>query len=283
MKIQLVSDLHLEFADINIQNLNGADVLILSGDICVAQDLHDHIAADFNPYSQGAFADLNRKQQRVQRFRDFFKRVSFQFTNVIYVMGNHEHYHGKFDRSRQYFLDEFAKLGITNIHLLDNDTKEIDGVHFVGGTLWTDMNKGDPMTVHAIETMMNDFRVIRIANEDFRKFLPSRAIREHIKTKQYIKTVLEGLPEDARVVVVGHHAPSTMSIHEQYKHDTLMNGGYASDLSEFILDRPKIEAWTHGHMHQCFDYTIGDTRVLCNPRGYHDENPEFNPNFIFEV
>ena len=283
MKIQLVSDLHLEFADINIQNLNGADVLILSGDICVAQDLHDHIAADFNPYSQGAFADLNRKQQRVQRFRDFFKRVSFQFTNVIYVMGNHEHYHGKFDRSRQYFLDEFAKLGITNIHLLDNDTKEIDGVHFVGGTLWTDMNKGDPMTVHAIETMMNDFRVIRIANEDFRKFLPSRAVREHIKTKQYIKTVLEGLPEDARVVVVGHHAPSTMSIHEQYKHDTLMNGGYASDLSEFILDRPKIKAWTHGHMHQCFDYTIGDTRVLCNPRGYHDENPEFNPNFIFEV
>ena len=283
MKIQLVSDLHLEFADINIQNLNGADVLILSGDICVAQDLHDHIAADFNPYSQGAFADLNRKQQRVQRFRDFFKRVSFQFTNVIYVMGNHEHYHGKFDRSRQYFLDEFAKLGITNIHLLDNDTKEIDGVHFVGGTLWTDMNKGDPMTVHAIETMMNDFRVIRIANEDFRKFLPSRAIREHIKTKQYIKVVLEGLPEDARVVVVGHHAPSTMSIHEQYKHDTVMNGGYASDLSEFILDRPKIKVWTHGHMHQCFDYTIGDTRVLCNPRGYHDENPEFNPNFIFEV
>lgn len=283
MKIQLVSDLHLEFADINIQNLNGADVLILSGDICVAQDLHDHIAADFNPYSQGAFAELGRKQQRVQTFRDFFKRVSFQFPNVIYVMGNHEHYHGKFDRSRQYFLDEFAKLGITNIHLLENDTKEIDGVHFVGGTLWTDMNKGDPMTVHAIETMMNDFRVIRIANEDFRKFLPSRAVREHIKTKQYIKAVLEGLPEDARVVVVGHHAPSHMSIHEQYKHDTLMNGGYASDLSEFILDRPKIKVWTHGHMHQCFDYMIGDTRILCNPRGYHDENPQFNPNFIFEV
>jgi Icc-related predicted phosphoesterase len=283
MKIQLVSDLHLEFADINIQNLNEADVLILSGDICVAQDLHDHIAADFNPYSQGALADLGRKQQRVQIFRDFFKRVSFQFPNVIYVMGNHEHYHGKFDRSRQYFLDEFAKLGITNIHLLDNDTKEIDGVHFVGGTLWTDMNKGDPLTVHAMETMMNDFKLIRIAKENFRKFLPSQAIREHIKTKQYIKTVLEGLPEDARVVVVGHHAPSHMSIAEQYKHDTIMNGGYASDLSEFILDRSKIKVWTHGHMHQCFDYKIGDTRVLCNPRGYHDENPRFNPNFTFEV
>lgn len=283
MKIQLVSDLHLEFADINIKNLNGADVLILSGDICVAQDLHDHVAADFNPYSQGAFAELGRKQQRVQTFRDFFKRISFQFPNVIYVMGNHEHYHGKFDRSRQYFMDEFAKLGITNIHLLDNDTKEIDGVHFIGGTLWTDMNKGDPLTVHAIETMMNDFRVIRIAKENFKKFLPTRAAIEHRKTKQYISTVLEGLPQDARVVVVGHHAPSLMSIHEQYKHDTLMNGGYASDLSEFILDRPRIKVWTHGHMHQCFDYMIGDTRILCNPRGYHDENPQFDPNFIFEV
>lgn len=283
MKIQLVSDLHLEFADINIQNTNGADVLILSGDICVAQDLHDHIAADFNPYSQGALADLGRKQARVQVFRDFFKRVSFQFPNVIYVMGNHEHYHGKFDRSQQYFQDEFTRAGITNIHLLNNDTKEIDGVHFIGGTLWTDMNKGDPLTVHAMETMMNDFRLIRIASENFKKFLPTRAALEHRKTKQYISTVLEGLPEDARVVVVGHHAPSLLSIHEQYKHDTIMNGGYASDLSEFILDRPKIKVWTHGHMHQCFDYKIGDTRIVCNPRGYHNENPEFNPNFTFEV
>lgn len=283
MKIQLVSDLHLEFADINIQNLNGADVLILSGDICVAQDLHDHIAADFNPYAQGALADLGRKQARVQVFRDFFKRVSFQFPNVIYVMGNHEHYHGKFDRSQQYLQDEFNRAGLTNIHILNNDVKEINGVHFVGGTLWTDMNKGDPLTIHAIETMMNDFRLIRIAKENFKKFLPTRAAIEHKKTKQYISVVLESLPADARVVVVGHHAPSLMSIHEQYKNDQLMNGGYASDLSEFILDRPKIKVWTHGHMHQCFDYMIGSTRVLCNPRGYHDENPQFNPNFIFEV
>ena len=96
MKIKLVSDLHLEFSDINIQNTDNYDVLILGGDIMIAQDLHDHAAADFNPYSAGAFADLGRKQQRVQRFRDFLKRVSFQFPHVVYVMGNHEFYHGKF-------------------------------------------------------------------------------------------------------------------------------------------------------------------------------------------
>lgn len=283
MKIQLVSDLHLEFADIDIPNQNEADVLVLSGDIMVAQDLHDHPAADFSPYKSGAFADLQRQLGKADRFRNFLQRVSSQFPHVIYVMGNHEHYHGKMDRSADYLKEALGYLNIHNIYVLDNDTKVIDGVHFIGGTLWTDMNKGDSLTLYHIEHMMNDFKVIRIAKENFKKFLPTKAALEHRKTKQYISTVLEGLPEDAKVVVCGHHAPSFLSIGEQYKNDHLMNGGYASDLSEFILDRPKIKAWTHGHMHQCFDYKIGDTRVVCNPRGYHDENPEFNPNFIFEV
>ena len=135
MKIQLASDLHLEFHDLNLQNQNGVDVLVLSGDICTAQDLHDHPAAQFDPWSPGALEDLKRQSGKAQRFRDFFKRVSFQFPHVIYVMGNHEHYHGKFDRSAAYLRDEFTSIGLTNVHLLDNDTKEIDGVHFIGGTL----------------------------------------------------------------------------------------------------------------------------------------------------
>jgi predicted phosphodiesterase len=282
MKIQLVSDLHLEFADINIQNLDNVDVLILSGDICTAQDLHDH-PAPMTPHDAITIPDLGRMQGKAQRFRDFFKRCSFQFPHVVYVMGNHEHYHGKLDRSATYLQDEFNGMGLNNVHLLNNDTVEIDGVYFVGGTLWTDMNNHDALTLYHIEHMMNDFRVIRIANENFKKFLPKRAIVEHIKTKQYIDVVLRELPEDAKVVVCTHHAPTFLSIGEQYKNDTLMNGGYASNLSEFILDHPKIKVWTHGHMHQHFDYTMGDTRVICNPRGYPGEVPDFNPNFTFEV
>jgi hypothetical protein len=57
-------------------------------------------------------------------------------------------------------------------------------------------------------------------------------------------------------------------VHERYVGDTIMNGGFYSDLSEFILDHPKIVLWTHGHMHDSFDYMIGGTRVVCNPRGY---------------
>jgi len=281
MKIQIVSDLHLEFEDIYLKNECGADVLVLSGDICVAEDMRNQNlpALSWETMSDQGFG----RAKRAMRYRDFFQRVSFQFPHTVYVMGNHEHYHGHFDTSYQILQSSLDSLNIQNVHILDKGTKDINGVRFIGGTLWTDCNKGDPLTQYHLEHAMNDFRVIRIKKENFRKFLPKRTITEHIYTKEYISTVLEGTPEDMPVVVCGHHAPSSMSIDDRYKHDTLMNGGYYSDLSEFILDRPKIKLWTHGHMHQSFDYTIGDCRVVCNPRGYHDENPKFNPNFVVEV
>jgi Icc-related predicted phosphoesterase len=280
MKIQLVSDLHLEFEDVNIKNESNADVLILSGDILVADDLRNQPAdlslADIPDEGYG-------RARRALRYRDFFLRVSFQFEHVIYIMGNHEHYHGKFDKSAGIIRETIGYLNIHNIHLLDRDIKEIDGVHFVGGTMWTDCNKGDPMTQYHLEHCMTDFRVIRIAGENFKKFLPMRTVMEFTKTRDYFKTVIGNLPKDAKIVVCSHHAPSHLSIHEIYKNDTLMNGGYSSDLSEFILDHPQIKLWTHGHMHNNFDYMIGDTRVVCNPKGYPGENGDFENNLILEI
>jgi len=72
----------------------------------------------------------------------------------------------------------------------------------------------------------------------------------------------------AKYVVVGHHAPSKASTHAQYADQTMVNGAYSSDLDQFILDRPQIKLWTHGHTHHEFDYMIGSCRVMCNPRGY---------------
>jgi Icc-related predicted phosphoesterase len=280
MKIQLASDLHLEFADVDIKNNTNADVLILGGDILVADDLRNQPVS----LAWEALPDEGHgRAKRALRYRDFFQRVSFQFKHVIYIMGNHEHYHGKFDKSADIIRETLGYLNIQNVHLLDRDTVEIDGVHFVGGTMWTDCNKGDALTLYHLEHSMTDFRVIRIAGENFRKFLPMRTVKEFTKTRDYFKTVIENLPKDAKIVVCSHHAPSHLSIHEIYKHDHLMNGGYSTDLSEFILDRPQIRAWTHGHMHNCFDYTIGDTRVMCNPHGYPGENNQFDFNFTFEV
>jgi Icc-related predicted phosphoesterase len=279
MKIKLVSDLHLEFEDINIKNDKDYDVLILSGDILVINDLHDHPE---EKYSHLDIAALKFGQARAQLFRDFLKRCSFQFPHVVYVAGNHEFYHGEFHRGVEHIREECAKF--LNIHFLERDCQFINGVMFVGGTLWTDMNNGDPLTQHAISDMMNDFRVIRNDHHGYTKLRPAHVIDRHRKTLGYIQQIVDA-NKDRKCVVVGHHAPSYQSIGEQYKHDTLMNGGYASDLSEFILDRPQIKLWTHGHMHQTFDYMIGETRVVCNPRGYesHGEVSGWNPDILIEI
>jgi predicted phosphodiesterase len=283
MKIKLVSDLHLEFSDIMIPNDADYDLLILSGDIMVAQDLHDH--QDENVRTAAMLEMLGSRQLKAQRFRDFLKRCSFQFPHVIYVAGNHEFYHGKFFASIDHLREECAKY--PNIYFLENDTKVINDIVFMGATLWTDCNKHDPFTLHALADMMNDFRIIRNDQSGYRSLKPADIADRHRKTLQYFKTVMDGYPQEQKFVVVGHHTPSHVSCHPQYAHDYIMNGGYHSDLSDFILDHPQIKLWTHGHTHHPFDYVIGSTRVVCNPRGYendgYNEDTGWNPNIILEV
>ena len=264
MRIQLVSDLHLEFADINIQNQNDADVLILSGDIMVASKV-------LLPQSEYGI-----------RFRDFLKRVSFQFPHVVYVMGNHEFYSdGKFFESVD--IMRAACAVHNNVYLLERDTKVIDDVVFVGGTLWTDMNKFDPLTLHAVRDMMNDYRAIRNDKAGYRSLKPADTVERHRLTRDYIEFIAKE-NADKKVVVVGHHSPCLQSIHPMYASEYLMNGAYHSDLTNIMLDHPQIKLWTHGHTHHPFDYTIGETRVVCNPRGYDGyESTGWDPNKIVEV
>jgi len=257
MKIALASDLHLEFQDINLKNTEGAEVLILSGDIMVAEDLHNHPEMDYGMYSNVNIADLGRRQQTALRFRDFLKRCSFQFPHVVYVAGNHEFYHGRWNQSLDHLRTECAKF--PNVYFLECDVKVINEVSFIGATLWTDCNKGDPLTLHALTDMM--------------KLRPAHSMYRHQQTLAYLKSVLPDM-KDKCVVFVGHHGPSAMSTHPRYMNETLMNGGYRSELSEMILDNPQIKLWTHGHMHDPFDYMIGTTRVVCNPRGYAGHDPQ---------
>jgi len=286
MRIKLVSDLHLEFSDILIPNDQNYDVLILSGDIMIAADLHDHPEPN-NTADQVAIAKgtgLGRRQLTAQRFRDFLKRCSFQFPHVVYVAGNHEFYHGKWTQSLTTLSNECAKF--PNVYFLEAGCKKIDDVTFIGGTLWTDMNKGDPLTLHAVRDMMNDFRCIKKDLEGYTNLKPHDTVIRHKHMLGYIKTVVAEKP-DEKFVVVGHHSPSFQSVHEGYRGETLMNGAYHSDLSEFILDRPQIKLWTHGHTHHPFDYMIGETRIVCNPRGYendgYSEDSGWNPNILIEV
>ena len=281
MKIQVVSDLHLEFSDVVIPNA-GADVLILSGDIMVADDLHRHAAADFNPYSSGAFKDLNRRLETAQRFRGFLKRCSDTFPHVIYVAGNHEFYHFRWFETLDVLKQECDRY--PNVYFLERDVKKIDDVTFVGGTLWTDMNKNDPLTLHAVRDMMNDYSVIKNDKAGFTRLKPADTATRHAQTHRYIRSVIAE-KHDEKFVVVGHHAPSKLSTHPRYASQYLMNGAYSSDMSEFIVDHPQIKLWTHGHTHHPFDYVVGETRIVCNPRGYegYEQASGWDPAKIFEV
>jgi Icc-related predicted phosphoesterase len=236
-----------------------------------AETLHDHPESSYGMYSNVNLDNLGRRQKVALRFRDFLKRVSFQFPHVIYVAGNHEFYHGRWNASLDHLREECAKF--TNVYFLEQDMKVIDDVVFVGGTLWTDMNKHDPLTLHAVRDMMNDFKVIKKDKEGFTNLKPADTAIRHRQTLNYIRLIVDD-HKDKQCVVVGHHSPSLLSAHAMYKDDTLMNGAYHSSLEEFIMDRPQIKLWTHGHTHHCFDYVIGETRVICNPRGYEGHEPD---------
>ena len=280
MKIALASDVHLEFGPLEINNTDNADVLILSGDICVACELNDR--------------DVHKllgEHNRSYRYHSFFEHCAEQFEQVIYIAGNHEHYQGDYALTVPRLKEKLAYL--TNLHVLEKQSMTIDGVTFLCGTLWTDMNRNDPQTLLAIRDYMNDYRTIenshrmvsyksRVPSGDWpydaskdtvtfktraSKFTPEDSVEDHNTMLAFVLDEVAKNP-NGRFVVVGHHAPSPLSIAPQYQGQFVMNGAFGSDLSELMLDHPEIVLWTHGHMHDVFDYTIGTCRVVCNPRGY---------------
>ena len=270
MQVNLMSDLHMEFS---YQELPGGEVLILAGDMCELRTLYREFnATKLLDHKPGAFKSY-----------DFFYHECAKYEKVFMVLGNHEHYHSRFDKT----YNELKSILPPNVTLLEKEYVEYKGVVFLGATLWTDCNKNDTITIQTLQYSMNDFKAIQNFYPDknlYHKLTPEFTIAEHRKTLEYFKTVLAEC-QNKPVVVITHHAPSSMSIHERYRNDKSLNGGFVSDLSEFILDHPNIKVWTHGHVHDQFDYMIGDTRVIAKPRGYvgHEDTSAFDPTFSFEM
>jgi Icc-related predicted phosphoesterase len=251
MKIALGSDLHLEFGAIELHNTEAADVLILSGDILVAKH-------------------LNGEHHHDSRYRKFFKECCERFPKVVYVLGNHEHYAYDVQETLVYLKQQ---LVYDNLYILENETVDIDDYTFIGATVWTNMNAEDSLTLYHVSSMMSDFQSIknsaRTLNEWGKpaRLTPEDTVEFHKRSMDYINHITYDRP-NYKFVVVGHHCPSFKSVHPKYAHDKIMNGAFASDLDDFIAYRPQIRLWTHGHTHEPFDYEIGTTRIVCNPRGY---------------
>lgn len=281
MKINIMSDLHL---DISHENpvLPGGDVLILAGDTSEAKH-YRKFAEDPHGIMDPPVKVTNK--DRINMF--FLDECQAKYEHVFMVAGNHEHYHGKFHKTIPRMREQLPD----NFHIMDNDAVVLDDVLFLGATMWTDCNRQDPLTMHAIRDMMNDFHCITMkrGEHEYNKFRPVDTLNEHIKTLQYFKLMMEEpMHKDKKVVIMTHHAPTAMSVDIKYVSQYLMNGAYFSRLDDFILDRPQIKLWCHGHMHDYKDYMVGDDcRVICNPRGYQTrgfaEESNWNPELFVEM
>lgn len=262
MKIAYASDLHIEFGYIELFNTQGADVLVLAGDICVAEDCWP-------------IDDAMGSWGRSERIHNFFMQCCKEFPEVIYIAGNHEYYHGDYKYSLTKLQANLSYL--PNLKILEKQTHKIKDTTFVCGTMWTDFNNGDPATLAHISYNMNDFIIVKNSYNKIPKntmegevyvrgkFKPEFAWSEHLKFVEFLE---QQCKTAEKVVVVTHHGPSYKSIHPEYANDRLMNGGYVSDLEDIMENNQNIAVWIHGHVHNLFDYTVHNTRVLTNPRGY---------------
>lgn len=259
--LRSVSDLHNEFDIFHIPELltDSETVLLLPGDIHVG----------------------DRTLQN-----DWLINLSKRFAYVLYVLGNHEHYKESIDKTAIKIRDGLDKQYIQNVFVLDNEMFVIPGTNYkvFGGTAWTDFNKGHPVTMYMAEQTMNDYKKIR-TQQHLRRFTAAYALGEHRKFTQALRDAM--VTEDGYdVIIMSHHAPHSLSSHPMYANDYHGNACYCSDLSDLILDNPKIKLWFHGHMHNSSNYFIGDNcNVICNPRGYHGHelNDSFNPLFVIEL
>lgn len=248
MKIQLLSDLHVEFGDYSYQETD-CDVIVLAGDI-------------------------HTKERGVSWALEHIKGKP-----VIYVFGNHEFYGATYPK----LLNKMKQRCIgSNIHILENDALALDGVNFLGCTLWTDFELfGDaPRSGYQCQQTMNDYKKItRLPGYSKLRSMDVALINK--KSQLWLIEQLKGLENQVNVVVT-HHGPSIQSVPEHYKEDTVTSA-YVSNF-ENIMKEYNPMFWLHGHLHNSSDYQIGNCRVICNPRGYPQElNPNFNPTFTFEI
>lgn len=248
MKIITYSDVHLEFGhnwhpptDID------GDVMLLAGDI-----------VSFKHYNPLKFL------------------LKFWNKPVIYISGNHEYYNTNMDVAERVAL-EWISRKLPNVHYLKNSAIEIDGVHFYGGTMWTDFDGGNYQAMRCAQEYMNDYWVIR--TDKTQKLTPEDTLKFH---EQYVENLIKWFETDLSGprVVLSHHAPIPGPTGLNRHGDREIEPAYTSRDMIKIIDKYQPDLWVYGHTHQPNDQTFGKTRIISNPRGYafrHELCEGFDP------
>lgn len=250
MRLNVLSDLHLSLGPLATP-ANDADAVVLAGDIA-------------------------RPQEAIAWASGFAKPV-------LYVPGNHEFYGGSIAGT----VAELKRLSAgSDIHVLDDDEVIIQGVRFLGSTLWTDFmlfGEGErrAAAMREAQRFMRDFSRIRLGESPLTPDASAALFKRHAAWLE--RKLAE--PYAGPTVVITHHAPSRKSVHPRFA-ESLMNACFVSD-AERLIDGRLARLWIHGHTHDSFDYSVNGTRVLCNPRGYAkdgvNENRLFDADLTFDV
>lgn len=263
MKLQIVSDLHLEFRhDAALPTLfsREADVIVIAGDAC-------------------DYANLPRFMRLLDNYIGDCENTPW----VVYVPGNHETYRSPgpeiaLESIKTYLEDgnrPWLVGGYNQVVKIEPRAFNEPEVTFVCSTLWSDVS--NPVDAVAV-SRLSDFRVPGLTLDWYQE--------QHCTSKAFIETALQ--QSSGTRVVVTHHAPSYESVADRFIGDPL-NPGFTSRLDHLLDYNPTL--WVHGHMHDHVDYTrttpTGSTRVVCNPRGYPGESQwvssKYKPHFIVEV
>lgn len=242
MRLWVFSDLHLEFEPVKTPlEIPDADVCVVAGDI----------------HARGPDRSVKWLVEHV------CPRMP-----VVFVCGNHEFYQSSIVEG--IYKGAQVAASASNFHFLENGFVEIDGVMFAGAVLWTDFElMGSTLfAMEYAEQVLNDYSAIAYTKKPFVRMRAAHSTRMHHESRRTLAHFLER-HRGGRTVVVSHHAPSRRSIAPQFASD-ITSAAFASDLESLLLERgPTL--WIHGHVHHPCDYVIGSTRVLCNPRGYPEE------------
>ncbi len=242
MIIQYFSDIHLEFGPLDWPRTN-ADVLIAAGDIGVGTQALPWLAQSPCP--------------------------------VIYVLGNHEYYSGDLTHTLIQLRGACAARGI---HLLERSELVIDGVRFLGATLWTNFEQENAEVMENAKNLLNDYYQIQC---NMRPLEHSDILNRNRAAEHWLRSAL-ATPHTGANVVITHHAPSPASWNKDNTRS--LQAAYCNNLHD-LVDEHEIDLWIHGHVHHRSDYYHGNTRIVCNPRGYvgHQIIDGFDPYHTIEI